>query len=63
MKGLKRSKEQIDQEASYLFQRCAELKKQVEEREAIIKLIVRAASVIEAELAAVKKLVDEDVPF
>jgi len=59
----KPSKEQIDQEAAYLTFRCEELEKQVEERDAIIKLIVKGASAMEVEIAGLKKLVDNEVPF
>lgn len=63
MRGLKRTKEQIDQEADYLRFRCAELKAQVEERDAIIRLMVKGASAMEAEIVELKKLVDVEVPF
>jgi hypothetical protein len=63
VKGLKRSKEQVDQETAYLYFRCAELKAQVEERDAIIRLMVKDASAMETEIAGLKKLVDGEVPF
>ena len=54
---------QPNQEIAYLRDEIAHLRKELEQRDAVIKLIVKGAAVIEAERDKYQKLADDDVPF
>ena len=52
-----------DIETDYLRHECAELGRKLEERENVIRFIVRGALAIEAERDELRRLAAEDVPF
>jgi hypothetical protein len=59
----KNIEEQLRFEMGYLIEECERLRTLLAERESTIRLLVKAATTLEGELADRKNAAQEDVPF